>query len=217
MKKMTLFVFLLVPMLVLGVFFGGKIDFAFAQDLQAETQTYVVTANYARVYESASFSSTILATLAHNDKVEIIFENEAPKESVFQTDGAEFVFFETEQGFVFSELLTPESKVLTFIPNFNGKTNSACKVFLQAENEIVESEISLEKGHQIFLYQGFDGKKDFTPVAVIVDGEVIYGFLQTSAVSPNGINPVLISCILLIVAVLGIVFIWLFARRKHSK
>lgn len=189
---------------------------------QVQEDTFVVTANVAVVYAAPDFSSAKIATLSHNSTIKLeMGENGA---TLFAHDGfnfnktqTKFQFEESEVvGFVLADLLTPQSDMLQSIPNFNAKTNASCKVLFKEENQFVESDILLEKGEKLFLYEGFDSKSEFTAISFLKDNQVRFGFLQTKYIKPNGINPLLITCGIVVLAVLGIVFAWLFMRGKNK-
>lgn len=191
--------------------------------LQSEvTNVYVVTANSAIVFEEASTSSKQLSCLKHKDEVQVEIENGVAKIYLGE-DG--FSFYKIDAGFVLCDLLSKKTDVIETIPNFNAKTNADAQVYLMENNSLVESEIILKKGEQIFLYEGYEGKdyvvegvqEKFTAVAFLHDNDVVYGYLKTSSISPNGINPLIISCAILILAVVGIVFALVLMKRKKVK
>lgn len=214
MKSNSIFkkTFVLICLFAFVFMFFLPTQFAYAD----VNNQYVITANSATVFAEPDFSSEKLATLSNKTEILIEMNENSPKK--YENDG--FVFFKiisSFEGFVFSDLVTPKNDVLVAIPNFNAKTNSTCKVFFQENNKFVESKIILQKGTEIFLYQGFESKKDFTAIAFVKDNHVLYGFLQTKNINPNGINPLIITCVCLILAILGIIFAWLFMKSKKTK
>lgn len=190
------------------------------QSTQAESveDSFVVTGNFATVFEAPDFSSKKLFTIRHNSEVKIELENSIPKEY----ESGSYVFYKVLQyenidGYVFADLLTQKLDVITAIPNFNAQTNSKCKVFFLEDNNFVESEITLENDQRIFLYQGFDSKKEYNAIAFVNNNQVLYGYLKTNTIDPDGINPIIITCICIIIAILGIIFAWLFMKSKKIK
>lgn len=210
MKKLVI-IFLFV--LMFGATFLAP-NFAFAQENQT---TYIVTANYASVFENADITALKLGQINHNEEVYVETENDLPKEYL----GNNFVFYKITynqlDGYVLADLLTPKNNVITAIPSFNAQTNSSCKVYFKQDNQMVESEISLNKGERIFLYEGFNGKKEFNAIAFVYDNQVVYGYLKSENIAPDGINPIIITCIIIIIALLGIIFAWLFMKNKKVK
>ena len=197
---------------VIGSFFGAEKTFA-----QNAQKIYVVTANRASVFESPDFSSAKIGQIEHDVEVYVQMENDAPQE--FKNEG--FVFYKITQadleGYVFADLLTPKSDTITAIPSFNGQTNTESIVFWKQDNEMVESEIILDKGERIFLYEGYNSKEEYNAIAFVHENEVLYGYLKTENISPDGINTAIITCITIIIALLGIIFAWLFMKNRKVK
>lgn len=185
----------------------------------AETQniSYIVTANQAKIYSTPSLvGSEVLATLSHKDEVQIECEDGIANEY----GEGDFVFYLVtgleENGYILADLVVPENEFLTSIPNFNAQTNDSANVFFLENGEYVESEITLPRHQRFFLYEGFDSKKDFNAIAFVYENEVMYGYLETDKIDPDGISPVIITIFCLILAVLGIIFALLFMKKKKK-
>lgn len=190
------------------------------QNVQAENtnDTFVVTGNFATVFEMPYFASEKLTTIKHNTEIKLEIENSKPKEY----NAGTYVFYkvieyQNLEGYIFADLVTPKQNVITSIPNFNGQTNSKCNVYFLQDNNFVESDITLDDNQRIFLYQGFNSKKEYNAIAFVNDNQVLYGYLKTKNIDPDGINPIIIACICVIIAVLGIIFTWLFMKNKKIK
>ncbi len=177
---------------------------------------YVVTANSATIFEMADFSSTKLKIVNHKDILTVETNAESPVE---YGDNIKFfkVMHENTTGFVVADLLTPQKSVITSIPNFNGQTNKTCDIFIKNDTDFSKNGHTLNKGERIFLYEGFSNKNDYIAIAYLKDNEVMYGYLSKEDISPDGINPIIITCISLIIAVVGIVFAWVFIKNKKVK
>lgn len=184
---------------------------------QSDQSIYVLTANYASIFESADFSSAKIGQIKHNEEVFVETENNIPKEFLNEN----FVFYKISynqlNGYVLADLLTPKNNVITSIPSFNAQTNSSCKVYFKQDNQMVESNITLNKGERIFLYEGFNGKEEYNAISFLYENEVLYGYVKSENIAPDGINPVIITCIIIIMALLGIIFAWLFMKNKKVK
>ena len=218
--------FLLIFFVALGFtsMFGAQTQVDFAQDntnisMQAN-QTYVVTANFAYVYEQSDFSSQKLLKLTNKTNITLEFDVTKPKEYLDSTKN--YVFFKVlnfdgKSGYIFSDLVTPKTSQITAIPNFNAKTNAQCTVYVKEDNVVKESNIKLAKNTKLFLYEGYNKQAEYIAVSYLYENEVEYGYLLRKDVSPNGINPLLITCATVVLAVLGVVFAWLFIKKKKSK
>jgi hypothetical protein len=188
-------------------------NFCFAEENE---RGYVVTANQASVFAEASLTSEKIATLEHKDEIEIEFENGSAK--IFDGDGYSFYLTTNleQNGYVLVDLVVPKKTLLVTIPSFNAQTNDAAKVYFLSDEQYVESEITLQKSQRIFLYQGYDSKKDFIAVAFVYENEVVYGYLEKSVISPDGINPTILTVTILIIALLGIIFALVFMKKKKK-
>lgn len=193
-----------------------------AEDAQEQPLRFVVSANSAVVFAAPDFSSEKIATLKHKDEIVVLADGGAPVTEDW--NGFQFLKISLQEnaiewaqefGYVFADLVTAKKDEIVAIPNFNAKTNKECQVFSEENGAFSPTSDTLARGQAIFLYEGFNAKKDFNAIAYVLDGKVLYGFLKTDDISPNGINPVIITCIILIVAVLSIIFAWLFMKNKH--
>lgn len=203
------------------------VGFIQAETISAEevSSTYMVTANSANIFAEPNLSSTKIAVLKHKDIVMINLQNGSPEKTEWQ--GLSFYKLslienniqsqDYEYGFILCDLVINKGDEILSIPNYNAKTNSLCNVFFKENEVYVKSEITLAKSTEIFLYEGYKSKAKYTAVAFYHENEILYGFLETEYIDPKGINPVLITCAVLIVAVLGVIFAWIFMTRKKVK
>ena len=209
MKKLL---FVLLAFLCCFLFSNTSIAYA-----ESGSAVFYVSANSAIIYHDADLASERLATLPHKTNVSVETEDGQAKEYANGPDVFYKVTYGETQGFMLSNFLLAENQTITSIPNFNGKTNAECFVFdLQGEN-FVQTTLELEKGQKIFLYEGYNRKSEYTAVAFVHNNEVMYGYIKTNCVDPNGINPIIITCICLIVAILGIAFSWMFVKKRKKK
>lgn len=186
----------------------------FAQD----TPKYKINANYASVFSDCDLNSEIVATLKLDDKIELELDSNVAKEY----DGGSFKFYKIvapEQciGFVLCELVCLETDTISNIPTFNAKTNKECFVFEKTETSFIQKEISLAKNTEIFLYEGFDKDSEFTAICYIHNNEVHYDYLKTDDINPNGINPLIIICLTLILALISLLTALFFMKRRKIK
>ena len=187
---------------------------AFAEE---EFGVYVVAANKASVFASADLTSEKLFTLNHKDEIKVQLENGSPK-----TYGEDkFVFYHIEtsdkDGFILSDLVVPKNDFLVTIPNFNAKTNGKASIYFLEDGKYVESDISLPKHQRIFLYEGFNRKKEYNAVAFVYENEVLYGYLKVGTIDPDGVNPVIITVACFAIAAIGIILALVFIKKKKTK
>lgn len=220
LKKISMFLLIFCGFFV----FFSPISVAFAEESEVSGE-YVVTANSAVLFSQPDLTSEKLATLSHKD--EILLEVSGGEVAVYSgTYGYNFYKLQEQysnsQGelvdaFILCDLVTPKTEIVVSIPNFNAQTNAKCEIYLKENTEYVASGTTLDKGTRIFLYEGYDSSNEYTAISYVLDGDVLYGYLKTENIAPDGINPVIITCLIVILALLGIIFAWLFMTRKKVK
>lgn len=187
---------------------------AFAEE---DLVVYMVTANKASVFASADLTSEKLFTLNHKDEIQIELENGVPK--TYGEGG--FVFYHIENsdkaGYILSELVVQKRDFLVTIPNFNAKTNGRASIYFLEDGKYVESEITLPKHQRIFLYEGFNRKKEYNAVAFVYENEVLYGYLKVGTIDPDGVNPVIITVACFAIAAIGIILALVFIKKRKTK
>lgn len=193
--------------------------FPFGNVALAETPpTYVVVANKANVFAETNLESEILLSLTHgtefsvNGDYNLEFLSTSPVE--YENGNLTFykVLFKEKEGYILSEFVAEKNETIKSIPTFNAQTNAPCKVYCADGTEL-----SLEKGHRIYLYEKYNSHAARTKIMFLYDNEIVYGEIETKFVNPDGVNPILIAAIIIIVAVLGIIFAWLFMKNKKKK
>ena len=75
----------------------------------------------------------------------------------------------------------------------------------------------MPKHQRVFLYQGFNNKKQYNAVAFVHENEVVYGFLKKDDIDPDGVNPLLITIACFAIAAIGIILTFVFMKRKKKK
>jgi len=190
-----------------------------------ETLSCFINSNTAGLYTSFDLSSEKICTLSHKDKVTI----EADVSGAVEYLSADnFVFFKilsynnlelkTEgYGFVLADLVSNDISQIESIPNFNAKIISQANVYFKEDNNFVVSSITLDKETKVYLYEGYKRKSEFTAICFEFDNQIVYGFVKTSLLKPDGINPLLITCITLIIAVLTISLSLILIKKKKAK
>ena len=209
MKKMILLLFALILVLPLG-----NVAVAHAESSTAE---FFVSANQAVLYQSPDLLSERLETLTHKTKVTVEIESGEPK---IYTDGTNNFYKVTHvanTGYALTEFLVKSTETIETLPNFNAKTNAECIVYNKDGDSYSETSLTLERNQKLFLYEGYNSKLEYTAVSFVYDNEVVYGYIKTECIAPNGINPIILTCICLIVAILGIVFSWIFVKGRKKK
>jgi len=203
-------------MLIFVFVFMFSITPFYCESVNAEISysKYIICANSATIFESSTVTSQKLAVVSH--KNELLVEIEDGSAKIYSSGTYDFykVHYNSKDGYILSDLVIPAQNLISSVPNFNAQTNKDCFVFDKADNQYAQTEILLKKDTRIFLYEGFDPKAEYSAIAFMSDNQVRYGYLKNDDVSPDGINPFLITAAVVIVALVGVIFALVFMRRK---
>ena len=201
-------------------------SFSFCLNVYAqEDLVFFVNSNSASIYQTYDLSSEKIDMLLHKDKV-IVEANDSG--AIEYISGDDFVFFkilayndlETKTegyGFVLADLLSKAVNQIETIPNFNAKTIDNAKVYFKTDTNFEESDITLNKGTRIYLYEGYKRKNEYCAVSFEFENQILYGYVKTYQIKPDGINPLLITCTTLIIAVLTISLSLILIKKKKTK
>lgn len=171
--------------------------------LEAGCELTVISDN-CPIYETASFSSTIIETAVHGDKLEFIE----------QAGNFYFVNFGEISGYVSMENIGQVQPPQDIILTYNATTLTDSPIYNPNNNEVIAT---IKKGTRVLLYEGYDKKSDFLAVKFNIDGKVMIGRIATENVKPDGVNVALIVSISAIVALVSIIFILFGITKKKSK
>lgn len=182
----------------------------------------IITANQAYIYEEANFESEKIETLSHKSIVVAKKEND---EIVVNYDAYnnKFVYVEYQEktGYVYSGYITRYYESQKEYPVFNAKVNSKnTRVYKYENGKYIKTNIKLEKGHKLYLYEGYDKDEEYTKVCFVLDDNVYdnsleFYFIKTEDISPNGINPMLFVGISAFLAIIGIILALMFIKKKR--
>lgn len=175
-------------------------------------QDYYVTASSCYLYEDASFDSA---------KVQVSEEDVVLTHGqivVFQSEEGNFCLVTIKNsettGYVYKYYLT-ENNSVSYYPVYNASIREDCLVY---DVNYSQTEITLKKGQRVYIYDGFDNKKEYTAVQfVLEDGTLYNGYVETSKVKPDGVNRAVIIAVPLIAAIVTIVLSIVFIQKKRKK
>ena len=119
--------------------------------------------------------------------------------------------------YIFADFVVKNNNDIEIYPAFNASTNQDTHLYLANGEEIVETETFVTSGTRIYLYEGYDESLEFTRVALRVENTLQYGYLKTSTISPDGINPAIIYALTIALACIGIITALLFMKNKKKK
>lgn len=219
-----LLVFLMSAILLLGVFFAP------ASGVQAENeQVYICTANFCYLYEAPAFTSQKVVgkngeplRIAHKDEIILELTNNSPTE---YDDEYGMIFYKVDSfsgeqlpsAYIFSDFVALGGGDIETYPAYNASINSNTKLYLLNGETMTESEIEIEKGERVYLYEGYNKDLEFTPIAYQRENSLQYGYVLTDTIVPDGVNPLIIYAVTIAIACIGIIMALLFMKNKKKK
>ena len=84
--------------------------------------------------------------------------------------------------------------------------------------QLSDSELPLaKKNTRVYLYNGFDDKKEYTSVQIVLEsGELYNGFIKTADIKPDGVSGLLIAGISIIAASVTVILSLVFIKKKKK-
>lgn len=205
MKKMVLSIpifIIIIAMLLCAtpLFYSSALSF----DLTIG-KAYVITSR-CDIYESADFASEKLEiSLKHGEQVEI--QN-------FEGDFAHISYNDDTEGYVYKFYLS-QNESQDVYPITNAKLRRDTKIY---DLNLQESGFVAKKNSRIYIYGGFDNKKEYTAVQVVLeDGKLFNGYIKTEDINPDGVSGLLIAGITIIVASVTIILSLIFIKKKKGQ
>ncbi len=187
------------------MFYSPSFLLAQAADYQLEIGQAQVIASQCEVYSQPDFSASKLeAKYKLGDKVEVV-----------AVDG-EFakINLGDAEGFVYKYYLSQKSS-LDVYPIFNATIRKATKIY--DINDQATEHIA-KKDSRVYLYDGFNDKREFTAVQLVLeDGSLYVGKVKTEDINPDGVSALLIVGITIILAVVTIILSLVFIRKNKKK
>ena len=113
----------------------------------------------------------------------------------------------------FASVYKPEQEVIL---SYNAKIISQTDVY-SITNGLIIDDIKLSPGHQIYIYESFDSKAEFTKAKFKYNNQVVIANIPTANLSPNGLNKGVIIALSIISALVGVVLILLGLKKKKKK
>lgn len=207
MKKI-LFSFFIVCMTLLSLIDGNF--FASAETYPLKEGFATVTTSKCDLYEEPSFDSQklkvdeVVISVKHSQQVEIIS---------IENDFA-YIKFQKQKGYVYKYYLT-QNKSQAIYPITNATLRNDTKIY---DLQLHDSELPLaKKNTRIYLYNGFDDKKEYTAMQIVLEnGELYNGYIKTADINPDGISGLLIAGISIIAASVTIILSLVFIKKKRK-
>lgn len=196
----------------------------------AETDSahYICTANFCYLYSEPNFTSTKISDdgnpikILHKEEITLELTDGAPTE---YNDEYGMVFYKVlnyndlslDSAYIFSDFVAKSGNEIETYPAYNASANANTKLYLLNGENLTESEIEIKKGERLYLYEGYNKDLEFTPVAYQKYNSLQYGYVLTTAIAPDGINPYIIYAVTIAIACIGIIMALLFMKNKKKK
>lgn len=191
------------------------VPFLFQGDVSFADENYVqVVASECCVYQEASFDNPIkdsgdnLIKLKHGQLLRVI-EGEKDYFIKVEYEGYE------EGVFVYARYVTYNVMEQEVYPIFNAEVAVEKAIVYDLDEN--PTNIVLEEGKEIYLYEGYKKSSEKTAVCFVDEnGKLYYGYLNTSDLSPYGINAGVITGIMVAVSCVTIILLLLFIKKKKK-
>lgn len=128
----------------------------------------------------------------------------------------EFALEETYQGFVYARYVTYNTLSQEVYPVFNASIiEDNVEVY---DLDKLPTGIVLNRGKELYLYEGYAKKADFTAVCFVgEDGSLFYGKIKTKQLAPYGINAGVITGIVVAVSCVTIILLLVFMKKTKKQ
>ncbi len=201
-------------------------QFVFAEN---DDNYYICTANFCYLYEEPAFTSQKILEengeplrISHKDKLSLELTNSIPTE---YNDEYGMIFYKVEScageqlpsAYIFSDFVALSGSDIETYPAYNASINADTKLYLLNGEVMEESEIEIEKGERVYLYEGYNKDLDYIPIAYQRGNSLQYGYVLKDVVAPDGVNPYIIYAVTIAIACIGIIMALLFMKNKKKK
>ena len=101
------------------------------------------------------------------------------------------------------------------IPTKNATIFKTTKIYNSVDNVYKEGDIILQPNTRVSLYSKYNSSAPYQYIAFEYEESVIYGYVPTSTIEPDGISPYFITAITISIALVGIILAILFIKKKN--
>lgn len=208
MKKILALI-LAIMFLALPLSCGGFLTSASSFNLQTGKEAQIISSK-CDLYLQPSFASEKLKdgeTVVSFKHGSIVLVKELSED---------FALIEKDEieGWAYKYYLTQNTSQDVY-PVFNGKIRNNTSIY---DIEMKDTGLIAKKDTRIFIYSGFNEKKQYTPVQLVLeDGSLYNGYIKTADIKPDGISSLLIIGISIIAAAVTIILSLVFIQKKNKK
>lgn len=174
----------------------------------ADSEYVTINTNYSFLYKDQTHTEHYDFKINGGEKLVLVEENSKYYKISYTFENTEYI------GYIPAEIASIYREDQEEIPVYNGKIIKKANIY-SLNGEPMES-ISLNPGHEIYIYEGFDSEKEFTKIKFSLNGKVYIGQTETVNLSPNGVNKGVIIALSIITAIVGVVLIMLGFKKKKK-
>lgn len=200
MKKIFVLL-LMINIFVLSLSFPQSVSFA-------DTEYVTINTSYSYLYKDASHTEHYDFKISGGEKLVLLEENPDYYKISYIYENTEYI------GYIPTEIASIYHADQEEIPVYNGKIIKKTDVYT-LDGTLMEN-ISLDPGHEIYIYEGFNSEKKFTKIKFSFNGNVHIGQVETVNLSPNGVNKGVIIAFSIITAIVGVILIMLGFKKKKK-
>lgn len=175
----------------------------------ADNDKIVITTSYSYLYKSPDLDEHFDFKISSGKLLTL-------QEQTSTYYKASYTFEETDYvGYIpyeFASIYSPPQEELLV---YNGKISKDTFAYDITTNEKLE-EIVLSQGQEIYIYEGFNSKEEYTKIKFSYNNQIYTAKVLTKDVSPNGINKGVIIALSIISALVAVVLI-LLGLKKSKK
>lgn len=200
---------------ILLIFVGFYPQNTFSSAL-TESKSATVIVSRSNLYSADNFisskvsyqegESTILVVVKHGEEVYI------------EHFTGEFAYVSTKEGhkgYIYKYYLTQNSSQIVY-PVFNASVRKNTIIY---DIDKMETDKIAQKDSRVYIYEGFDDKKELTAIQIVLDDQTLYnGYIKTEDIAPDGVSGLLIIAISIIIAGVTIILSLVYIKKnKKSK
>jgi len=193
-------------LLVLTLFTSSK---TMEDKLFAQTDKVIVNSSYSYLYKTESLDEHYDFKIPANEVLNCLEETQNYYKVEYTYQESLFT------GYIPYEIASPFTNSKEEILVYNGKITKNTYAYDITTNEKL-NDIVLNQGHEIYIFEGFNSKEEYTKIKFSYDNQVYTAKVLTKDVSPNGINKGVIIALSIISALVAVVLI-LLGLKKTKK
>ncbi len=185
-------------------------------NVYGEDNVVQVVASQCFLFEEKSFDNPIKNNsqenliIKHGEKLKVL---EGEQESFIKV---EYTEEKTYQGFVYARYVTYNNLSQEVYPVFNASVIENDVEVYNLDGSLAE--IILNKGKELYLYEGYTKKTEFTAVCFVdEDGSLFYGKIRTKQLAPYGINAGVITGIVVAISCVTIILLLIFMKKTKKQ